>query len=98
MVIAASQFLLLPRASTSLFYPLNVWMDEIKLVCMGPEWWESQYKKIVQLDATLLTIGVANETVMVREDGEPVTKPKGDIIARKKMQARRVVPGAGKKK
>ncbi len=58
-----SQFLLLPRATTSLFYPIFVWLDELKLACMGPEWWEHAYKRITQLDATLLTVGIANETV-----------------------------------
>jgi hypothetical protein len=55
------QFLLLPRATTSLFYPIFVWLDEVKLACMGAEWWEHSFKKITQLDATLLTIGVSNE-------------------------------------
>lgn len=82
------EFLLLPRATTSLFYPIFVWLDELKLACMGPEWWEHAYKRITQLDATLLTVGIANETVLLKEDGEPVGKPKGDIVARKRAQAR----------
>ncbi len=53
---------------------------------MGSAWWELQYKKITSLDASLLTVGVPNETVLLKEDGNEVRKPKGDIVARKRAQ------------
>lgn len=99
------QFLLLPRASTSLFYPLFLWLDELRGQIMSLEWWDDKYKKLIQTDPVLLTVGVSNDTVQLKSDGTAVTKPKGDEIARKRAQAKeatvakqkREAPGAKKK-
>jgi hypothetical protein len=82
-----AQFVLLPRASTSLFYPLFLWLDELKTQVMGLDWWEDKYKKIILTDPILLTVGVSNEMVQLKQDGTAVSKPKGDEVARKRAQA-----------
>lgn len=79
--------MMLPRASTSLFYPIFLWMDELKTHIMGLPWWDDKYKKVIMTDAMLLTVGVPNDTVQLKADGSAVQKPKGDVAARKRAQA-----------
>lgn len=79
---------MLPRATTSLFYPVFLWLDELRTQIQSLEWWDDKYKKIINADALLLTVGVSNETVQLKADGTAVGKAKGDEISRKRLQAK----------
>lgn len=63
-----------------------MWFDELKALNMGQKFWTSTYDRLTRMDATLLTVSVPNETVKLLEDGTPVTKPRGDVKARKRLQ------------
>lgn len=65
-------------------------MDEIKSHIMSLDWWDDKYKKVILTDPLLITVGVSNETVHLKADGDAVQKPKGDVVARKRAQAKNV--------